>query len=455
MKILQEIDNPLLTYHIHPVPVLTFREKIARVEIDGEEVKGVALPYTSSSSTEGKLVKSIEELDTGNILITEFPEDVDDAKFILIDALRRGAEGVIFVDRLNTLRRIVVSSEEDYTYSSGKLVPIPVLAVPSEVGRRLLKNVGRIIKIDVDVDYRWSTGYNVEIIITEGEENLLITAHFDHWLTGLLDNALGIGVALSIIEDILTLSRTGVRIVLFTAEEFGIPNMASMYWTWGSKSFSEYLISNKLIDSIMFIINIDVVGRKPYMYTTEDIYTQFKILEMERSAPYFDTLNFETLGIPCITISSLKDSWDIYHTLLENYENINIEYLKETINALLKIFKTLNENKLRIDYEIYLSKVRRSLEKIGVNVRTGKEYEDYRSVRSVLSRNIVIWRRNNIEVAYSDNVIEDIRQLSMLEDLIKVTELGTGIRLISGSGVEEYSKFITYFRELIRYRIPR
>jgi len=455
VKILQEIDNPLLTYHIHPVPVLTFREKIARVEIDGEEVKGVALPYTSSSSTEGKLVKSIEELDTGNILITEFPEDVDDAKFILIDALRRGAEGVIFVDRLNTLRRIVVSSEEDYTYSSGKLVPIPVLAVPSEVGRRLLKNVGRIIKIDVDVDYRWSTGYNVEIIITEGEENLLITAHFDHWLTGLLDNALGIGVALSIIEDILTLSRTGVRIVLFTAEEFGIPNMASMYWTWGSKSFSEYLISNKLIDSIMFIINIDVVGRKPYMYTTEDIYTQFKILEMERSAPYFDTLNFETLGIPCITISSLKDSWDIYHTLLENYENINIEYLKETINALLKIFKTLNENKLRIDYEIYLSKVRRSLEKIGVNVRTGKEYEDYRSVRSVLSRNIVIWRRNNIEVAYSDNVIEDIRQLSMLEDLIKVTELGTGIRLISGSGVEEYSKFITYFRELIRYRIPR
>ncbi len=455
MRILQEIDNPLLTYHLHPVPVVTFNEKISRIEIGNEELKSIALPYTSSTNVEGKLTDDIKSLDEGDILITNFPEDVDDAKFILIEALRKRAGGVIFVDRLDTFRRIVVSSEEDYTYSCGNLVPIPVVAVSREVGEKLRKNIGKNIRLEVEVDYRWSTGYNLEIIVTESDNILLLTAHFDHWLTGMLDNALGVGTVLSIIDDVLTTSKIGVRIILFTAEEFGIPNMASMYWTWGSKTFSEYLISNKLINNIMFVINVDVVGKRPYMYTTRDIYTQFNILNMEQSAPYFDTLNFEILGIPCITISSLKESWDIYHTFLENEENIDIKSINDTIESILTIFRKLNENKLRIDYEKYLNNAKRSLERIGINVRIENTYEDYRNIRSILSKNIVIWRRGNVEVTFSEDIISKIRELSMLNDLLKVTELGTGIKLISGTGDNEYMKFVVYFRELIRYRILR
>lgn len=455
MRILQEIDNPLLTYHLHPVPVITFREKISRIEVCREELKSIALPYTSSIEVEGRLIDSIEKIQEGDVLLVKFPEDVDDAKFILIEALRKGAGGVIFIDKLNTFRRIVVSSDEDYTYSCGKLIPIPVVAVSRDIGEKLRKNVGEKVRVEVEVDYRWSTGYNLEIIVTESDTTLLLTAHFDHWLTGMLDNALGVGTVLSLIDDLLTISKIGVRIILFTAEEFGTPNMASMYWAWGSKAFSEYLTSNKLIDNVMFIINVDVLGRRPYLYTTEDIYTQFNFLQMEQSAPYFDTLNFEILGIPCITISSLRDTWEIYHTFLENEENIDIKSLEDTINTILKIFKKLNENKLKIDYKIYLNNIKRSLEKIGVNVRTEDTYENYRTIRSILSKNIVIWRRDNVEITYTENLISKIQELIKLEDLMKVTELGTGIRLISGTGNDEYMKFITFFREFIRYRILR
>jgi len=455
VKILQEIDNPLLTYHLHPVPVITFNDKSTKIEIDNIELKGIALPYTSSTSAEGRLTDDIERLEEGDILITSFPEDIDDAKFILIRAVQRGAGGIVFADRVNAHRRVVVSIDEEYTYSTGSLIKVPVIAVSRETGETLRKHVGKIVRIETEVDYRWSIGYNIEIVLTEAERNLLITAHFDHWMTGMLDNSLGVGTVLSLIDDILTSARIGVRIVLFTAEEFGVPNLASMYWTWGSKSFSEYLISNKMIDTIMFVLNVDVVGKKPYMYTTEDIYRQFNILDMEQSVPYFDTLNFETLGIPCITVSCLKECWDIYHTELENEKNIDLSYLAYTIDAVFNIFRKLNENRLKIDYSIYLDRVRQNLEKIGICLRKDYTYENYRNVRGVLSRNIVIWSRGGVEITYSEDITSKLRELATCDDLAKVTELGTGLRLLSGPGNEEYLKFISYFRELIRYRILR
>ncbi len=455
MKILQEIDNPLLTYYLHPVTVLTFRDKEARIEVGEEEYRAITLPYTTSTSVEGRLVDSMEKLSNGDILLVEFPKDVDDAKFIVIKAMNRGADGIIFIDRVDAYRRIVVSLEEEYTYSTGNPIKIPVIAVPRSIGEKLRSHVGKKARIRTEVDYKWCIGYNIEITVTEGEELLLLTAHFDHWLTGMLDNSLGVGSVLSLIDDILTGSKVGVKIILFTAEEIGIPNMASMYWTWGSKSYLEYLTSNKLIHNIMFIINVDVIGKKPYIYTTEDIYSQIRILEMEQSAPYFDTLNFEIVGIPCITISSLRECWDIYHTDLEREDNIDIRYVDETIRAIYNIFRKLNDNKLRIDYGIYLNKVKRSLEKLGIILRADYTYESYRDIRGELSKNIVIWRKDDIEVTYSEDIVSKLAELSHHQDLIKVTELGTGLRLLSGPGDIEFRRFVNYLREVIKYRILR
>jgi len=127
IKILQEIDNPLLTYHLHPVSVIYFEEKTTYIEVDGREYTAFAMPYTYRSSVEGRLVDNLDELNEGDILIHKIPEDVDDAKFILLKAYERGCLGVIFYDRVNSPRRIVVSLEEKYTYNTGKFIEIPVV----------------------------------------------------------------------------------------------------------------------------------------------------------------------------------------------------------------------------------------------------------------------------------------------------------------------------------------
>ncbi len=459
IRLLQEIDNPLLTYQLHPTTVIHFRDRGCTIDTNCEVFPAFAMPYTTKCTTEGKLVGSIDKLNEGDILITEIPEDIDDAKFVLINALKKGSAGVIFYDKLNSPRRIVVSIEENYTYSTGKFIEIPVLSIPSSIGRRLLRYVGSNIKIDCDVDYRESIGYNVEIILSENDsKNLLVTAHFDHWFYGFLDNSLGTGLVLTLIEDLMRLSENvGIRIVLFTAEEFGIPNLASLYWAWGSKSYLEYIRSTDIFNTIKFILNIDVIGRKVCTYTTKDIHESLNIpISFEQSIPYFDTLNFEPTGIPCMTFSCLKDCWNIYHTLLENIYNISLEDIADTYNILLHTIKKLVDNNLEIDYRKYITKCKFYLEKNGIFIQNIEySYETYRTLRSILSKNLVIKTEKGYELQFSENILETLDNLIARNYVIEVSELGTGNVLIRSPCSLSYRLFVNYFRDLVRYYIRR
>ncbi len=461
-ELLRELDNPLLTFHLHPLTVVTWRENYAYIELENESFPALLLPYSKGGVAEGKIVTKIEETSPDSILVTYFPEDVDDAKFITVQALSRGVAGIVFIDRENTFRRIVVSKRRDYTRNSDSTINIPIVSVSRPVGETLLKNAGKRIRIVAEARYEYSIGYNVEVIVREGEEYILITSHFDHWLYCLLDNSLGVGLAAAAIDYLMledTNTRMGVKVLFFTAEEFGIPNFASLYWTWGSYTYVKYLNSRHMLNDIKFVINVDVIGKEPRIYTTEDSMTYLSDIcnlydvEFRHTIPYFDSLNFELEGVPTITISCLEKVWNIYHSFKESEEAVDQEAVAKSFNILTySLRKVLREE---FPYEIYIDSVRRILEKHGIYIRKQRDYETYRLLRKVLSKHVVEYCKDEVNLRFVENLVQYMYSLPYREKLLEVQELGSGTTLFVRSSPEDMRGSIMYLLEELRYSLYR
>ncbi|WP_243676355.1 hypothetical protein [Vulcanisaeta distributa] len=96
---LNQIDNPLFSYELQPVSVLVWRDRFSRVVHGNNEFKALSMPLTLGGSDRGgKLTMDINDSE-GKVLLTDFPEDMDDAKYIYIRAMEKGALAVIFRDR--------------------------------------------------------------------------------------------------------------------------------------------------------------------------------------------------------------------------------------------------------------------------------------------------------------------------------------------------------------------
>lgn len=467
-RLLEELDHPLLTFHLQPIQTLSWRERFSIIETrQGDAYPCLAQPYSLGGEAEGRLVERLDRVSEGDVLLIEYPEDVDDAKFVLIDAISRGVSGVIFVDRYDCFRRIVVSSRRDYTWSLSSPINVPVISVSRRVGEKLLRHVGERVRVESEVEYLHRIGYNVEVTVHEGERYLYIVAHHDHWLNCMLDNAMGVGVAAMLTRELADQSPRGdigVKTVFFTAEEFGIPNYASLYWAWGSRCYVNFLKSRDLLSTVYFVINLDVIGKRVDLYGAEDVLKNLRELAQPDRAkltvPYYDSLNFELEGIPTVTLSCIEKIRDIYHSTREDEEHVDLEAVEETYRLCREIIKLLTSR--GFNYMLYLEKISKQLSELGIPFKhrthsVDKIPEIYREVKSLLSRFLVEYRVNSIELRYADNILSYIKTLSLnSKDLVKVEELGTGRTIYLRDHVSELTKgMLLTLQEEIKYHLLR
>jgi Iap family predicted aminopeptidase len=316
------LDTPSIWFHLSPVEVLHWQDAGTRLEVEGAALPGLAMPYSQATSVEGRLVQVDGDVE-GNIAVAEFPPDVDDAKYVVIDAARRGAAAVVFTGR--PPRRIVVAGEHGYKFDAA---PTPVPAASFEdVG----SYVGRRARLEVNTKSRVTYSYSL-VAFNSFENTPMISAHWDHWLVGATDNCAGVEAAVLAFSELVA-DDVPVALGLFTAEEGVAPHTPSFYWAWGSLNYLKRWRPTLLV-------NIDVVGvGTPRIYATPYLHEALKGLgPVEAPEAYFDSVHYERWGLPSVTISSLKDTWSLYHSPLDaQIEAANVLYAAELAKRIAKV----------------------------------------------------------------------------------------------------------------------
>jgi Iap family predicted aminopeptidase len=320
--LLSFLDAPNVWFHLSPVEVYYWQDKGTRLEADGLEIRGLALPYSKSTSVEGRLVPLGKDIE-GNIALAKFPSDVDDAKYIVLEAAEGGAAAVIFADY--PPRRIVVTGDYGFRFDSAP-TPLPVASFEN-----IDYLIGKRVRLEINTSGRVTYSYSL-VAFNSFENTPMISAHWDHWLVGATDNCAGVEASvLAFLE--LVAEEVPVALGLFTAEEGVAPHIPSLYWAWGSYNYLKKWRPT-------FLVNIDVVGvGSPRIYAVPYLHQVLKDLgHVEDPAPYFDTVHFERWGLPSVTISSLVDTWGVYHSPYDRHVSVeNILQTAELAKRLVKI----------------------------------------------------------------------------------------------------------------------
>gem|GEM_PF-702596 len=316
------LDAPGVWFHLSPVEVLYWRDVGTRLEVGGAELRGLAMPYSRGAVVEGRLVPVDGDVE-GNIAVAEFPQDLDDAKYVVIDAARRGAAAVIFTG--SPPRRVVVTSELGFKLDSAP-PPVPVASIEGVKG--LLGERGRL---EVNVQTRVTYSYSL-IAFNSFENTPMVSAHWDHWLSGATDNCAGVEAAVVAFSELVA-EDVPIALGLFTAEEGVAPHVPSFYWSWGSYNYLRRWRPT-------FLVNIDVVGvGTPRIYAPPYLHGQLERLgPVENQQAYFDSVHYERWGLPSVTISSLWDTWDVYHSPLDSQADYeNVLYAADLAKRIVKI----------------------------------------------------------------------------------------------------------------------
>ncbi len=296
------LDIPNIWLHFSPAEVLYWKDRGSRLEADGVAYDVLAMPYSRGGTYEGRLVGIDDDVE-GNIVLAPFPRDLNDAKYVVINAARRGASAVVFYERVP--RRIVITDELGFKYDAAP-PPISAASAPLEVERAL----GKRARLELGVDAKVTYSYNI-IAMNTFENSPMISAHYDHWLYGGSDNCGGLEAAVMAFLDLVA-EDYPIALGLFTAEEGTGPQIPSLYWAWGSLVyFSRWRPT--------LLVNLDVVGvGSPKAYAMPYLADAVRgLLPVERPRADFDSLNYEVRGLPAVTISSLEDTWHIYHSPLD------------------------------------------------------------------------------------------------------------------------------------------
>ncbi|MEM4970731.1 MAG: M28 family peptidase [Sulfolobales archaeon] len=288
-------------------------------------IKCVPIPPTMGGDIEGVLTQDIESC-SDKILIastTSFPDNIWN---IYNMAFERGAKAVIFYDYYpSRFRKIVVSGVWSYGYNHRSSPGIPAVHIRLEDGVRLARRmIGKKIQISSVARIRSSRGISVEGLIGGRRQgSILVAAHHDRWFNSYRDNMIAVK---TLMEIAIQISRTGralhdIRLVSFTAEEFGDPNMPAWYWGYGSRVYAREIDAGEILLAII----IDTAFRKPIRVSTTSPDHLIALLEgvpldtrLEGYGhPYTDAPSLWRVGIPTITLHNLEDLYPIYHTDLD------------------------------------------------------------------------------------------------------------------------------------------
>lgn len=359
------VDN----IYTEPVEVLSWDEEFCLVYIDGVPHRcSIHPPYEGYVDLEVSVkdlvyVKEFRDVDKLSKVIEDkvvVVEDVDDPNYVAIYAytLRRyNPTAIVFIDRINTLRKITAVDDVLSRYSSLPLPKVPAVHVKRETGLELrLRSDGKV-RIVIKSNIKPSYGFNV-LVEVNGRDvgTAYLTAHHDRWFNSLIDDSLGIAILLSLIKsEFLGRSiRTNIVLAFFTAEE-GFPNpLSSFYWLVGSRY---HIVKNieKILNEVNLVINLDVVYRGRTVFSTSNIIARGMLIkagvdtkDIEHDSMLFDSFSFTLVGVPSITVhnyyNALKDG--IYHSTLDSVDLlrwISVEHLVNVIHKVSNVLKNYYE----------------------------------------------------------------------------------------------------------------
>lgn len=401
------LDLPFIWMQLTPVEVLYWRDGGSWIEVGEMRLEALALPYSKGGVLEGRLVDINGDVE-GNIAVAPFPSDLNDAKYVVIDAARRGAIAVVLYGE--PLRRIVVTDELGFKYDAAP-PPIPAISAPTSIAKMTGSRARLVVNVSSNVTY----SYNI-IAMNSFEDTPMISAHYDHWLYGASDNCGGVEAAVTAFLDLVA-EDYPVALGLFTAEEGVAPHVPSLYWAWGSLIyFSKWRPRH--------LVNLDVVGTgspkayvMPYMREVVS-----GLLPVEWPRPDFDSLNYELRGMPSVTISALDDVWPVYHSPLDN--RVDDAMITLTADIAKRIVKT-EPRRPEVDLSHY-----------GIPVRA-----DPYDAWSLIYNYLVIFKNNNHSDIVYVNIFDFLKRNA--KDYVRIDVLG-GPTLC----VNNCDKAFDYYREL-------
>lgn len=360
--------------NLHPVDVLSWRDL-------GCEVSGfhcVCLPPIRSFDVHGLLTNDLSNCG-GKVLITSTTNFPDNVWVLYNLAVEAGAEAVVFYDEYpSRYRRIVVTGVWSYSLGRGDYPPIPAVHVRYEDGVKLMKLVGSYVDLRCRTEVRLSTGYNVEAFVGgRRESEVLISAHHDRWLTGFRDNLVGTYTLMKVAERSIrsnNLKHT-LRLVSFTAEEFGNPALSPWYWSYGSKEYAR----KSDLSNVGFVVNLDTACKEPVRVnaTGPELgkyfvkYSPINYVYEGFDHPYTDGLTFSSMGIPTVTLQNLRDIDEVYHTDLDTWYDVElitdslVVWITNSINEFelekleFKEYRQVLEDSLGEEFKWFIDKVKR------------------------------------------------------------------------------------------------
>ncbi|RLE94309.1 MAG: hypothetical protein DRN04_03965 [Thermoprotei archaeon] len=440
-RVVDFIKNRLEKYvseiNIQEVPVMNWREKYSIVEGKNIKIKSIALPYSLSFDEESTLIHITHIRDKkwkkacGKIVLVQIPPgDVDFVEDYYAKAVEVGAVGLIAYDSYpGVYRRIVVTGVKDYRWGCGEMPPpIPAVMVKKEDGLKLAKREGEKIRVLVETNVLSSTGYNIEgIIYGHSDEEVLLIAHHDHWLTGAADNCLGVSLLIAAAEQLKNsfLKRT-IKLVSFTAEEAGAPCFSSYYWTWGSRYYVNSLESKKALSKIYAVVNVDVLAKgdvklsvsgPDYMFLAEKL----SGIKAEYDSSYMDSYAFSSKGVPALTLHTLDEYMQYYHTDKDVPENIDWSTVERGVSIALKILAELAKG-LEIDYDKWTDLIESTAKRLDVPLPADLKRISREFSRSLLETTIYAYDEHYPDERPAFLKTHFLPELKALEDFKRLRE---------------------------------
>ncbi|RLF03998.1 MAG: hypothetical protein DRK00_07675 [Thermoprotei archaeon] len=313
-------------------------EEEVELTVNGERLEAVALPNSPSGYAEGELVHvgegeslKLSGLEDRLALIGMTPEDPDYVVAQYTLALRAGASAVVFYDYSpGVLRRIVLYVVLSYARGPGLPPPIPAVAIRREDAMRLIGGQRRYAQLSVKTRYSECAKSRNLVAYSEGEPRVLLTAHYDRWLGGAGDDAVGVALLLHLAEELRGVR--GLGFAVFGAEEYGAPHYTPWYWSWGSRNYVKRLEASGELDELLAVINLDVPVRRPLTISASGPEYRESARELlrgegeyELDSPYFDSYSFSSAGVAALTIHSLWKYVDRYHSDKDTLDAVDWE----------------------------------------------------------------------------------------------------------------------------------
>lgn len=372
-----------LEVRVVEVPVDLWCDLGATVSIGGVEFNAITIPPVLSASVDGRVVHVENPLSlnwpsvSDSIVLCELPYDPDELKTVYLRAYELGAQAVIVYDSApQRFRRIVVSSVWDFRMTPCPPPPIPCVHIRREDGFKILGLVrDGVVKASLVSKSRivGSTGYSVEAIVPGSkEECVIVCGHHDHWLTGASDNLISLYLLHEVGRKLKNLRATyTVKLISFTAEEFGAPGFQAWYWAYGSRFYVKMLKRTSRLSDVIAAINVDAFTSYPLTLAgtpelrglaskvADGMGVEYK-LKLDDS--YCDSYSFSSLGVPAMTIHSLPEILSYYHTDADSINIVDWRAVMSTVDIVYEtISKVATHGRDSLDYHAYRLELRRVL----------------------------------------------------------------------------------------------